>query len=187
MLLKERIIGGPTGGIPESAISTMGNSIIPGLSGETKIHRIVSPDVFYFADATVHGFGFQAWVTDGYLYTEARTRGWQNDPNRRHPDIYTRLLTQAAKKHYLDQGKEIKGYAVYLDGKGTLTDVYNQYVTSLKSQADPASNEAKIAAVTHTRSSITAASLGFTRVHEVQIDQENKTVEIFFTSPPNEQ
>ena len=172
MTNREKFIGGPTGGIPESVFqSGLNKKLFYGQSGKTRLRCTTQPNLLEIEDYYEPKLHFSSYIeTEPFISISAKNTGWLGDNQQKHPDIFPFLLLKRSLKYFIEQGYHIKGIQAQWQIEGHLTDNYKQFLSYLNKLGKKKYTTADlIDAAKSTKTAFMAEQFGFT---EVEIPQQ---------------
>src|SRR6185503_17164665 len=120
------------------------NLIIKGQSGLSTLDCSVSSSSIRIKDLD-NSVRFHAELNKktGLIGFVLNNKGWQEDKEARHPDIYPAKLVKQAINFFREQGETVKGIDVYLTyfPHGVMNEIYLQYADYLLSLGDKTVSE----------------------------------------------
>lgn len=124
-LPSSKFIGGKSGGVPESIFSKGVYGLVKGASGKTTLrYEFDATDdkeaySVKIVDYDNPDLGIKAGVMMRNLSFSVFTRGYQGNPDRRHPDFYAKKLALRMYNYFVDQGVEINALkGTWIEGQG---------------------------------------------------------------------
>lgn len=185
MARSELIIGSAKGGIPNSVFKPGFKGEFKAMSGR-KMEATITRERIDINDMNQPAFDFHAFIIYGSIDTigiSVESRGWNDKPQERHPDIYAAMLVRRSLSFFKEQGFTVTRFRAYwrksIPERGIESDNFDQYQAYVDALGREPTEEEKHEAARQTWAGKLAHDLGFTKVELVR-SEPTGSVEVYF-------
>lgn len=155
-----------------------------GLNSGRDLITNIQPDLISITDAKDDRLQFEAKVRKETLVVTVKTRGYEGDPDKKHPDLFASQLVKKSLQFFELKGHSIAKWKDIWSKSGDLSDNWDQFEAYLQSHrvaGQEITQQQLRDAAQHTWTGHLAQELGFSQVESLDYRPEIGEVVVIFS------